>query len=162
MPSESILPLEWEPTRFATLMYLVRDEKVLLIEKLKGHGAGKVNAPGGHIEVGETPEECAIREVFEEVGVVVRSADLVATLRFHDTAKDFKMLGYALLANIFVGNPISTDEAIPFWADIHSIPFDRMWEDDELWVPRILAGERLECEFVFQNDVLKESLIYSI
>ena len=45
-------------------------------------GAGKVNAPGGHIEVGETPEECAIREAFEEVGIAVLSVDLRAMIGY--------------------------------------------------------------------------------
>ncbi|MYD42912.1 MAG: 8-oxo-dGTP diphosphatase [Gammaproteobacteria bacterium] len=160
--SPSILPMGWQPTRFATLVYLLRDDEVLLIEKLRGHGAGKVNAPGGHIEVGETPEECGIREVIEEVGVAVLEADVMATLRFHDTAKDFDMLGYAMVTSRFTGEPRSSDEAIPFWVKQHEIPFDRMWEDDRLWLPRILAGERLDCELVFSDDVLKQNHIVKI
>ncbi len=153
--TNSILPVDWRPDRFATLIYLIRDDEVLLIEKLRGHGAGKVNAPGGHIEVGETPEECAIREAFEEVGIAVLNADLCATLKFHDTENGFNMLGYALTSTTFTGQPKSTPEAIPFWSKIGEIPFDRMWEDDRHWVPRILGGERLDCEFVFANDVLQ-------
>ncbi|MCY4095710.1 MAG: 8-oxo-dGTP diphosphatase [Gammaproteobacteria bacterium] len=152
---ESILPKDWRPERFATLIYLIRDDKILLIEKLRGHGAGKVNAPGGHIEVGESPEECAIREAFEEVGITVLNADLRATLKFHDTENGFNMLGYALVSTTFTGQPRSTSEAVPFWSKIDEIPFDRMWEDDQHWVPRILAGERLDCEFIFVNDILQ-------
>ena len=152
---KSILPADWKPSRFATLIYLIRDDEVLLIEKLRGHGAGKVNAPGGHIEVGETPEECAIREAFEEVGIAVLNADLRATLKFHDTENGFNMLGYALTSTTFTGQPRPTPEAVPFWSKIEQIPFDRMWEDDQHWVPRVLAGEVLDCEFVFANDVLQ-------
>ena len=159
---ESILPSYWQPERFATLIYLIRDDEILLIEKLRGHGAGKVNAPGGHIEVGETPEECAIREAFEEVGITVLSADLRATLKFHDTENGFNMLGYALVSTSFAGKPRSTSEAVPFWSRIDQIPFDRMWEDDQHWVPRILAGERLDCEFIFANDVLQTLKIVRI
>ena len=152
---KSILPVDWRPERFATLIYLIRDDEILLIEKLRGHGAGKVNAPGGHIEIGETPEECAIREAFEEVGITVLSAELRATLKFHDTENGFNMLGYALTSTTFAGEPRETPEAIPFWSKINEIPFDRMWEDDQHWVPSLLAGECLECEFVFANDVLQ-------
>lgn len=151
----SILPEDWNPDRFATLIYLVRDDEVLLIEKLRGHGAGKVNAPGGHIEVGETPEDCAIREAFEEVGITVLNADLRATLKFHDTENGFNMLGYALVSTTFSGHPRNSPEALPFWTKIDQIPYERMWEDDQHWVPRVLAGERLDCEFVFANDVLQ-------
>ena len=152
---ESILPTDWQPDRFATLIYLMREDEVLLIEKLRGHGAGKINAPGGHIEVGESPEECAIREAFEEVGITVLSAELRATLKFHDTENGFNMLGYALVSASFSGQPKSTPEAVPFWSKIDQIPFERMWEDDQHWVPRVLAGECLDCEFIFANDVLQ-------
>jgi len=33
------------------------------------HGAGSWSTPGGHLDIGESPEECAVREVREEVGV---------------------------------------------------------------------------------------------
>ena len=158
----SILPTDWRPDRFATLIYLIRDDEVLLIEKLRGHGAGKVNAPGGHVEVGETPEECAIREAFEEVGITVLNADVRATLKFHDTENGFNMLGYALTSSTFTGQPKTTPEAVPFWSKIDQIPYERMWEDDQHWVPRILAGEILDCEFVFANDVLQTLSIEKI
>lgn len=159
---DSILPPDWQPDRFATLIYLVRNDEILLIEKLRGHGAGKVNAPGGHIEVGETPEECAIREAFEEVGITVLCADLQATLKFHDTENGFNMLGYALVSKTFRGQPKRSPEAVPFWSKTDQIPFERMWEDDQHWVPRILAGERLDCEFIFANDVLQSLSIERI
>ena len=140
----------------------MQNDEILLIEKLRGHGAGKVNAPGGHMEVGESPEDCAIREAFEEVGVVVLNAEIRATLRFHDTVKRFDMLGYALVSDAFHGHARTTAEAIPFWSKTVEIPFERMWEDDKLWVPRILRGEKLDGEFVFTNDVLQASNIKRI
>ena len=149
-------PEDWQPTQFATLLYIVKGDEILLIEKLRGHGAGKVNAPGGRIELGETPEECAMREVFEEVGLTVLSADLKATLRFHDTHNGFNMLGYAFVATEFTGQPKQSDEAIPFWVSKKDIPYDRMWEDDRYWLPRILNGEQLDCWLIFKNDELQE------
>jgi 8-oxo-dGTP pyrophosphatase MutT (NUDIX family) len=37
---------------------------------------GQWDAPGGHIEAGETPEQAAVREVFEESGLRIRESDL--------------------------------------------------------------------------------------
>lgn len=64
-----------------TLCFLLRNdaegEHVLLGTKKTGFGSGKVVGVGGHVEPGETAVEAAVREVMEEINVVVRAADLV-------------------------------------------------------------------------------------
>lgn len=42
---------------------------MLLLRRFGAHGAGTWSTPGGHLEYGETPEQCAIREVEEESGI---------------------------------------------------------------------------------------------
>ena len=45
----------------------------ILLGKRKGsHGAGTWSAPGGHLEYGESIENCAAREVLEETGIRIR------------------------------------------------------------------------------------------
>jgi len=48
-----------------------RGDEVLLVRRHGAHGAGTWSTPGGHLEIGETPEDCARREALEEVGVTV-------------------------------------------------------------------------------------------
>ena len=57
----------WEAQDPATLVFVVTGGRILLIRKKRGLGAGKINGPGGRLEPGESPLDCAIREVQEEL-----------------------------------------------------------------------------------------------
>ena len=48
--------------------------RFLIGKRLNAHGEGTWATPGGHLELGETPEECAAREVLEETGLKVTNA----------------------------------------------------------------------------------------
>jgi len=50
---------------------ITRGARVLLLRRLNVHGAGSWSTPGGHLDFGESPEECAIREVKEETNVEI-------------------------------------------------------------------------------------------
>lgn len=52
-----------------TGMIIRKDDQILLLRRKNVHGAGSWSTPGGHIDFGETPEACAIREVKEETGL---------------------------------------------------------------------------------------------
>ena len=162
MKKYQLLPTGWAPREIATLIYLRDGDHVLLIEKLRGHGAGLVNAPGGRLECGESIGECAIREVREEVGVKVKYACLRGILRFHDKINGFDMLGYAYIAKGFSGIPTKTVEADPFWCRVSEVPYERMWEDDKFWLPRLLCGECINAELVFSNNILTDYAVRNI
>ena len=56
----NLTDIDWENWRAkdpATLVFVFRDDEVLLINKKRGLGKGKVNGPGGKVDPGETPEQ---------------------------------------------------------------------------------------------------------
>jgi len=102
----------WKPTENAVLTFIEEGDKLLLIHKKRGLGAGLYNAPGGRIDPGETPLQAAIRETEEEVCVTPSHLKKAGVLDFAFTD------GYSLHCHVFktqtyVGTPAETDEATP-------------------------------------------------
>jgi 8-oxo-dGTP diphosphatase len=56
----------------------MRAGRILLMRRQRSHGAGSWSTPGGHLDFGESPEACAIRETEEETGLTVERAELFA------------------------------------------------------------------------------------
>jgi 8-oxo-dGTP diphosphatase len=145
--------IQWQPRERATLCFIIKDGEILLIRKKRGLGAGKINAPGGRIEPGELPIDCAIRETREEVGVCPVGVLPKGTLHFQ--FKD----GYSLHCTVFTatgchGDLIETDEAIPIWTPLDGIPYHEMWEDDVHWLPGVIAGREFRAYFHFDGEVM--------
>ncbi len=143
----------WIPKDHATLLFVIRNEEVLLIRKKRGLGAGKINAPGGRLCPGESERAAAIREVQEELCVTPRDVTRLGELSFQFTD------GYSLFCGVFraedlVGDPCETDEAIPLWTPISRIPFDEMWADDRLWIPHLLQWNLFRGRFIFDGDAM--------
>jgi 8-oxo-dGTP diphosphatase len=143
----------WTPQQRATLLFVIRRGQMLLIHKKRGLGAGKVNGPGGRLDDGELPLHGAVREVQEELRVTpigVRSCGELA-FQFVDGLSIFV---YVFTAEDCYGTPQETAEAIPLWVALDQIPFDRMWADDCLWFPSMLAGRQFQGRFLFDGDTL--------
>ena len=142
---------QWQPRERANLCFIVKDGRVLLIHKKRGLGAGKVNGPGGKLEPGETALAAAIRETQEEIGVTPLEIEQRGVLHFQ-FADGYSLHCVVFLARDFLGEPVDTVEATPFWAELGAIPYDKMWEDDQHWLPHMLAGRRFDAWFVFDGE----------
>jgi 8-oxo-dGTP pyrophosphatase MutT (NUDIX family) len=142
-----------------TWMILRDGNRVLLGYKKRGFGQGNLNGVGGKVDAGETVEEAAVRETHEEIGVKVTEYQKVATVIFDDLfykGKRGQSIMHCYIGTKWEGDPIETDEIAPEWFDIDKIPYDKMWADDEFWMPQVLRGEKIEARFRFndKNEIL--------
>ncbi len=144
--------------RHLTLMILKRDNKTCLGVKKRGFGVGKLVEPGGKVEPGETPKAAAIREAEEEVGVKIRSAYKVGQVVFRNLyykGWPETAITHIYMSEDFEGEPAESDELVPSWYDINSLPYNKMWGDDEHWMPEVFRGKKVDAYFTFdEHDVL--------
>ncbi|MDX1503769.1 MAG: 8-oxo-dGTP diphosphatase [Thermoanaerobaculia bacterium] len=135
----------------ATLVFVRANGHLLLIRKKRGLGAGKINGPGGRIDPGESPLDCARREVEEELLVTPTGLRIAGENRFQFVD------GYSIHVFIYsaagcLGEPTETEEAVPLWTPVGALPYDEMWQDDRVWMPHLLTGRRFSGRYLFDGD----------
>ena len=151
----------WTPQVRGVLCFIIRDGEILLILKKRGLGGGKINAPGGKIDPGETPREAAIRETQEEVGLTPHDPQPMGELFFQFTD------GYALHCVVFRadccdGAEVETEEAVPRWTPLDAIPYHEMWADDRDWLPLLMERRPFRGYFIFDGDKMLDHRIEAL
>lgn len=148
--------------KHTTLLFLVKDDQILLAMKKRGFGAGKWNGVGGKIEPGESIEQAAIRECQEEIGVTPNALERVANLTFTFDGETSDIWTHTFIARGWTGEPVETEEMAPRWFAQTDIPYADMWEDDAHWLPHVLEGKKVVATFLFNNDDVMQDDGHSI
>lgn len=60
----------------------------------------------------------------------------------------------------WIGEPKESEEMMPKWFDFKEIPFENMWSDDKIWLPKVLEGKKIRAKFWFDEN--SEIAKYSI
>jgi 8-oxo-dGTP diphosphatase len=148
------------PTITQTCLCLIRRHtatgpEILLGLKKAGFGAGKWVGLGGHVEDGEKPEAAAVREVYEESGLVV-PADAIehrASIEFRfPTRPAWDQTAEVFVTSVYQGEPSESDEVAPQWFAEDALPLPLMWDDAKYWLPLVLAGEHVDVVITFAPD----------
>ena len=108
-----------KPLRKAVRCVLIEDGKIVITKYLKGNKIGYYDIPGGKIELGETPEEAAIREMKEETGIDV--LNLTQKGFFEVEYPDRKFSFNVFIANEYQGNLQNFEENISEWINIDEL-----------------------------------------
>lgn len=142
------------PLRPATLVFLLRGNEILLAMKKRGFAEGLWNGSGGKSKDGDKSiEATARREMQEETTVTPKKLKKVAVLNFYFQEKsEWNQQVHVYLTHEWEGTPTETEEMAPKWFAINQIPYDQMWSDDILWLPKVLNSHIVEGYFLFDEE----------
>lgn len=107
-----------------------RGDDVLLIKRGKAPRKGDWSLPGGRIETGETEQQAALRELFEETGVTARLGQKIATIDADFEGTAYRLHDYIALWQ--AGDPKAGDDAAEArFVPVKSIAALQMWTKTE-------------------------------
>lgn len=136
---------------FTTLCLPIKNNQILLGLKKTRFGKGRWNGFGGKVQIGETIEQAAKRELFEESGLSATELIELGNLQFHYKHKQDTIETYIFQCNQFEGEPVASEEMEPRWFNFEEIPYEQMWPDDKFWLPIFLQNKKFIGNFIFQN-----------
>lgn len=145
--------------KLATLCYVRRDGKTLMVyrnKKANDMHQGKWNGLGGKLAPGETPEECAAREIYEESGLHVRDLKLRGVLTFPAFANDEDWYAF-----VFTAIPveegadlIASPEGDLQWVEDQQLLELNLWEGDRVFIPWLEQDRFFSAKFVYRDGKL--------
>lgn len=122
--------------RKTSLCYLERDGKYLILHRTKkanDENQDKWIGVGGKFEPGETPDECALREVKEETGLTMLDHRLRGLIIFVSDVWGTEYM-YLYTATKWSGKLIECDEGELVWLDKQELLTKKLWEGDKLFL----------------------------
>lgn len=145
--------------KLATLCYIRKNGKTLMLHRVKKEDdmhAGKWNGLGGKFEAGESPEECAVREVKEECGLDVKNPRLkgVITFPLFDGKEDWYV--FLFVMDEFEGDVMESDEGNLAWIDDDKLFDLNLWEGDQVFMKWLDQDGFFSGKFVYSDGKLIE------
>lgn len=139
-----------------TLVLIEKNNKILLGQKKRGFASGTYNGIGGKQDPGETIDQAMIRECQEEIGVTPINYEKVGDIDFDMWYKgEHANMNLAIYSCFeYVGEIRETEEMRPEWFDRNSLPFDKMLQDDIIWLQNYyLQGKHFYGKVKFDKDM---------
>jgi 8-oxo-dGTP diphosphatase len=138
--------------KLATLVYVKRPGQTLMIHRVKKANdmhAGKWNGLGGKFEPGETPEACAIREIYEESGLRIEQPEWRGLLTFPGFRAGEDWYAFVFVARHFSGTLIDSSEGVLAWIDDDKLLDLPLWEGDRIFIPWLDGNRFFSAKFVY-------------
>jgi 8-oxo-dGTP diphosphatase len=145
--------------KLGTLCYVRQHHQTLMLHRIKKANdmhAGKWNGLGGKLEPGETPEQCVIREVYEESGLRLVDPVLRGVLTFpaFDDFDDWYC--FVFVAQTFTGELIDSPEGVLAWIDDAALLDLNLWAGDKIFLRWLDQPHFFSGQFRYRNGQLIE------
>ena len=142
--------------KLATLCYIIdkKHNKTLMIHRVKkenDYHEGKWNGLGGKLELGESPEDCVIREIKEESGLSIIAPKMKGFITFpmFDGKDDWHV--FIFTAENYEGELIESREGNLAWIPNDKISELNLWEGDSIFLKWLQGDKFFSAKFVYKN-----------
>ena len=150
-----------EPS-MTTLCYIEKDDQYLMLHRVKKEkdvNKDKWVGVGGHFEKDETPEECLLREVKEETGLILNSWKLRGIITFLSNEFHTEYM-FLYTSNDYSGEMISCNEGNLEWvnkSDVYNLP---IWEGDKIFLELLeKSSEFFSLKLRYEGSKLVEAVL---
>ncbi len=148
----------------STLCYLEKDDKYLmLLRNKKEHDVneGKWIGVGGKCEKGESPEECIIRETFEETGIKLENLKMRGVLTFSSEGWEDEYI-FVFTSDKFSGSITDCNEGELRWIDKDKIMDLNLWDGDRIFLKIMLeSDEFFSIKLSYKGDEIVDQQLYT-
>ena len=148
--------------QLATICYIDNGREFLMLHRNKKPNdvhAGKWIGVGGKLERGETPQECAAREILEETGLKAKPV-LKGIITFPEFPPDLDWYTYVFKVTEFEGELIDCNEGTLEWVPYDQVLSKPTWEGDHTFVEWLLEDKPFfSAKFVYDGDKLLDTQV---
>lgn len=145
-----------------TLCYIEKDGKYLMLHRVKKKNDvnhDKYVGVGGKFEQGESPEECAVREIFEETGLCVHHLDFRGIITFCLPPNETEYM-HLFTTSDFSGELKECDEGNLEWISKNEVKNLPIWQGDKIFFDLLDKNEPFfSLKLTYQNDTLTSATL---
>ena len=145
-----------------TLCYLEQNGCYLMLHRVKkqqDENAGKWIGVGGKFEEGESPEECARREVREETGLALEEVRPRGIVTFVSDQWGTEYM-HLFTSTRFSGTLYACDEGELAWVTVDRVPELNLWEGDRIFLDLLARNTPFfSLKLVYRGDALCEAIL---
>lgn len=150
-------------TKLATICYIDNGREFLLLhrnKKPKDVHAGKWIGVGGKMEQGESPEDCAKREILEETGLQATDMRMVGVITFPEFTPGNDWYTYVFRVTGFEGQLVDCSEGTLEWVPYEEVLDKPTWEGDRVFLSWILDQKPFfSAKFSYVDDALTDQSV---